>query len=112
MTPKALAEDYIELSRGSGRTTKMIMSMPSNEKVFIMVHQMSFSTYIKELIAKHRPDINIENITFISSENKNWRDPPLGKNQHIYIDHYVLDEWAVQQVSTINSIYGKSITAA
>lgn len=103
-----VAKEYMELTRGTGKTTKMIMSLPAKEKVFIMVHSMSFSTCIKDLIAKHRPDINIKDVSFISSATKHWRDAPLGKNQHIYIDHHVLDEWAVQQVSAINQIYGKN----
>jgi hypothetical protein len=111
ITPQIVAEQYMTFNRGTGRTTMMVMSLPADEEVFIMVHHMSFSSYVKDLIAKHRPDININNISFISSANKSWRDPPLGKNQHIYIDHYVLDEWAVQQVTAINGIYGKRLAA-
>jgi hypothetical protein len=112
MTPTELAEHYGTFSRGTGRTTSLVMALP-NEPCFIMVHAMSFSEEIKKLIKKHRPEYNLNNVTFISKNaGTGWRDSVISRHQHIYIDHHVLERDMIHQTQGINDIYGKYKEAA
>jgi hypothetical protein len=107
MNPTELAEHYGTFSRNTGRTTALVMSLPA-EPCFIMVHDISFGEVIKELIKKHRPEYNLDNVTIISKNaGTGWRDSTISRNKHIYIDHQVLERDMIHQVKGINDMYGK-----
>lgn len=112
MTPTELAEHYGTFSRGTGRTTALVMALP-DEPCFVMVHKLSFGEEIKVLIQKHRPEYNLKNVTFISKNaGTGWRDQMIGRNRPVFLDHHVLERDMIHQAKAINDVYGKREEAA
>lgn len=107
MTPVALAEKYVELSRGNGKTTALIMSLP-DEKCAVLANSQQDCDNIKNRVKELRPDYNIDNITFlVYTMGSGWRDKLLFRDMYVYIDHGVLDLNNVGLTKAINEVYGK-----
>ena len=109
MSPVEVAEKYVELSRKTGRTTHLVMSLP-NERCAILSRDDETSQQVKKLIQKLRPEYNIENVLFLTyQQNSGWRNHTVGRDIHMFVDNSVLDDMVVGQVKGINDVYGKRV---
>ena len=109
MTPTQVAEKYVELGRGNGKTTAMIMALP-DEKCAILAANHQVLDMIKGMIRKLRPDYNVDNVTFVSYHpNSGWRDRLLFRDLHVFVDNSVTDLNNVHLTKAINEVYGKTI---
>lgn len=107
MSPVEVAEKYVELGRGSGKTTAMIMALP-NEKCAVITSTKSQHETLKKFISELRPEYNLENVTFLTyAPGSGWRDQLLLRNMHVYFDNSVIDDVIVHHVKAINQVYGK-----
>lgn len=107
MTPFEVAEQYVELSKGNGKTTAMIMALP-DEKCAILASNNQVLESIKTRIGELRPDYNVENVTFLSYlPGSGWRDRLLHRGMHVYIDISVTDLNNIYLTKAINDVYGK-----
>lgn len=107
MTPVQLAEQYVELGKGNGKTTALVMSLP-NEKCAILANDNQTLEQIKNMIKELRPEYNVDNVTFLSYKpGSGWRDKLLFRDMHVFIDNSVLDLNSVGLAQAINEVYGK-----
>lgn len=107
MTPMDVAQKFVELSRGNGKTKVLIESLP-DEPCAILVGDNDNIKTLKSRIAEQRPEYNVDNIEFLLYRpNSGWRDKLLFRNKHVFMDNDILDELIVLQVKAINDVYGK-----
>ena len=107
MTPVQLAEQYVELSKGNGKTTALVMSLP-NEKCAILANDNETLEQIKNMIKELRPEYNVDNVTFLSYKpGSGWRDKLLFRDMHVFLDNSVIDLNSVGLARAINEVYGK-----
>ena len=100
--PMDMVNYYVHMGRQTGKTYKMIMSIP-NEPIFIMVHKNSYSKEIIRMVKELRPDYNTDNIRFVTPLST---DRLLGFNRPIYVDNCVLDMVQIDYVKQLNKYYG------
>lgn len=105
MHPVDVANLIVENNRGTGKTSRLIESLP-DAPCFVMIHQLSFQTYFKELVKKIRPDYNLDNITFVGYHGHNWRDHTQMRNKPLFVDHWVYEQDFPRFVKALNSTYG------
>lgn len=111
MNPEILTSEFVSMGRGTGRTAKLIASLP-NERCAVMSSTLINSKNLKKRVIKERPDLNVNNILFLAyMPNTGWRDHLLLKDIHVYFDNDVLDDIIVHHVRTINAQYGKRVTS-
>ena len=111
MSPVELAHKYVDLGRGMGYTTALINALP-DERCAIVTMTWANADRIKKCIMELRPDYNIDNVEFVTYQpNSGWRDKLLFREMHVYFDNDVLDDIAVQHVSSMNQVYGKRLAA-
>lgn len=111
MSPSELAYKFVDMNRGTGRTTALINALP-NERCAVMTMSVANGNEIKRRIAEQRPEYNIDNVEFVTYvPNSGWRDKLLFREMHVYFDNDVLDSVVKHHVSAINEVYGKSITS-
>ena len=107
MTPMQVAEKFVELGRGNGKTTALVMSLP-NEKCAVLANDNETIEQIKKMISELRPEYNVDNVTFLSYKpGSGWRDKLLFRDMHVFIDNSVIDLNSVGLTRVINEVYGK-----
>jgi hypothetical protein len=107
MTPTQLAEQYVELSKNSGKTTALINALP-NEKCAVMSSSHAANDNIKDKLKELRPDYNLDNVEWlVYSPNSGWRDKTLLRDMHVYLDDSLIGEMSINQIKAINDVYGK-----
>ena len=107
MTPVQLAEQYVEMSKGNGKTTALVMSLP-NEKCAILANDNETLEQIKNIIKELSPEYNVDNVTFLSYKpGSGWRDKLLFRDMHVFLDNSVIDLNSVGLARAINEVYGK-----
>lgn len=111
MSPTELAYKFVDMNRGTGRTTALINALP-NERCAVITMSIANGDEIKRRIVEQRPDYNIDNVEFLTYRpGSGWRDRLLLRNLHVYFDNDVLDDVMQHHVKAINEVYGKSITS-
>lgn len=111
MSPVEVARKFVDMNRGTGRTTALIKSLP-NERCAVVTLSVQRYEDIKNRIAELRPEYDLTNVEFVTYRpGSGWRDKLIGQNMDVYFDNDVLDDIIVHHVSGINEIYGKRITS-
>lgn len=107
MTPVTVATEYVQLSRQSGKTKALVMSLP-NEKCAILTSNANLHDYIKKMIQDLRPEYNVDNVTFlVYAPGTGWRDKLLFRDMHVFLDNSVTDINTINLTKAINDVYGK-----
>lgn len=103
-TPIGLAGFYEWQARGTGRTLKLVNSIP-NEKVAIVVHSSRWAQEIKHLVQEVRPEIDIKLINFVVWDY-NAGQKLSGLKCPVFFDNTVLDNELIELVKKTNKVYG------
>ena len=59
------------------------------------------------MLAEHRPDYNVKNITFVSYNSRDYTDQLHGLRRPVYFDNAVLDMIQLDYVKKINRLFGE-----
>lgn len=107
-SPESLTDYYTYIGRQKGKTYTLIQTLPSNEKVILVIHNRSVKRYIISLINSYRPDINIKNILFhtynYSFDEISPRIDIYQNKYKVYFDNAVFDMMNIHLTAKYNRI--------
>ena len=101
------------VARQQGRTTEMIKHLPSDGRCVIVVHKRAMRDMIRDMIQKHRPDVDFMKIKFVSVQTfedaeRKLTDATLGwSDMPIFFDNaffYMANE---SFITKMNMLYGQ-----
>jgi len=97
----------IHQGRQTGKTYKLLMSIP-DKPIVLVVHSQRYADDLKDQLKKLRPEYNIKNIKFVSyAVGETYIDFIRGLRLPIYYDNAVLDVIQLDYVRRMNSLYGE-----
>jgi len=101
-TPEQHVNWCIHQGRRTGKTQKLIYSIPKDQDVIILVHNNIWGNELKKTIQRERPELDIKRIKFVSYSNKDWRDNLRVFNRSVFVDNAVLDIIQYEFVRKLN----------
>lgn len=101
-TPIKHVDWCIVQGRQMGKTQKLIYSIPKDQDVIIIVHNIAYASDLKKTIQRERPELNLKQIKFISYNIKDWRDKLRGFRCPVFVDNAVLDLIQFEFVRKLN----------
>lgn len=107
-SPVRLVDFYVYQGRQTGKTHKMIESLP-NEPIYLVCHTRNWGEEIKRTIRQMRPDYDVKNITIIPYQkdtSEMWKTTRGMRPQPVYIDNAVLDMVQIEYAKTLNRMFG------
>ena len=105
-TPTKYVDFCIYQGRQTGKTHKLMMSIP-DKPIVIVVWRQQWANDFKRMLAEHRPDYNVKNITFVSYNSKDYTDQLRSLRRPVYYDNAVLDMIQLDYVKKINRLFGE-----
>jgi hypothetical protein len=104
-SPVSYVDFCVYQGRQTGKTHKLIMSIPDEPIVIIVWRHSHIKDLYIPLIKQFRPDYNINNIKFIRYDVTN--SPAMRVERlPIYVDNAVLDMIQIEYVKKLNTLYG------
>jgi hypothetical protein len=95
-------QKYENLSRGTGRTTALINSLPRDgTKAYVFVHSYSFAKILKDKFDPYDTDV----IFLVASSWENINSQMKGRRGEIYIDHFLLTAINKNLLDELNKMY-------
>lgn len=101
-SPLDMVSYCVHMGRQTGKTYKMIMSIP-NEPIVIIVHKQSYGKEIIRRLKELRPDYDVKNIKFVTHGVSKQL---AGNILPIWVDNCVLDMIQSEYVKQMNKYYG------
>jgi hypothetical protein len=107
-SPTRYVDFCIYQGRQTGKTHKLLMSIP-NEPIVIVVWRQAWGKEMLRKLKELRPDYDVRNIKFVSY-NRDYTYQLRGIRRPVYFDNAVLDMIQLEYVDMINKKFGKRDT--
>lgn len=100
MTPFEIYKDEERKQRATGRTTRLIMSLPSMGKYVVIVYTNNNKRHLKNMIRDLRGEDVAKNAMIVSVEDA--RQKLAGNRLPVYVEHTVFYEMGLNYLKTYN----------
>ncbi len=106
-TPEQHVNWCIHQGRRTGKTQKLIYSIPKDQDVIVLVHNIIWRKELKKTIQRERPELDIKRIHFVSYTDpmKQFKFNALRAScdaPPIFVDNAVLDVIQLEFVRKLN----------